>query len=1285
VALKLRPAIGIRTLARLCTVVAALCAAIAEASPGFPLIKRYSPIDVGTNLPAWTSLQDRDGIIYFGTNSLVTFDGETWRSFPIGSSYGLRGLAMARDGKKIWAGAVGELGWYQRNGNEWLFHSLGPQVPGGLAAVGEIWEVIATNDGAVFISDERVFRWNGQSFESWEFPDSRRLDGFHINGAVYFQHWPTGLYRLDASGPTLVASAQSLGINAIFAIKPDNPEWTLVTNQGFMRLRDGQAHFVPGAGTDYLRKHPTATAVVLPDGRIATGSLDDGLRLWSENLEPIAAFSDHEGITAGLVAPLLIDRTGALWATANAAIFRIALDSPSTVFGARAGVPTQPVHAIIRHNDRLLLATSDGVRALSPSRRQFERVPGATEIVRDLRRVEGALILAGLHGVRRAVNGEYTAVFESETDVMTLGLSRRAPGTFYGDRRRDVLAFAPGAEPKVVVAGLPVVATSIAEAADGTLWMGTQVRGLFVAPLSDATATPRAAPLDLGLPALSGEVRVVATRDGGLVVLNKTGGWIRRAGAPAFVAIEHYPARPIGAVAAEFSAEGALWIVHAAAGPTDRATAAQITLTATGARWQPHSVEGLPEIGIPRSVFAEKLGDGSTTLWIGGSSGVVRNVIDAGPSAPVPDAPQVLASVRLHAGAAATALTSALPHSVQTIAFEFAAPQVMRFPLRVESRIDGIDQDWLPASASGRRELPATRSGRYALRVRAVAETGVTSPEVVVPFEILPPWWRTAPALFAFALAIIPIGFGFHWLRSRTLRRRNAELETKVRERTEELVQANAAKTQFVANMSHDIRNPLNGIVGLALALEDSKLDPRQREVVATLRECTTYLSTLVDDVLDFARIEAGKIELRPGPFAPPELLRSIVETLKTDTAACGATLAVETGAALPPQIVGDAGRIQQIVVNFISNALKYAGGHIHISATVPADAPGEIEFAVADRGPGLSAADQATLFTKFTRVKRAHGTEAIPGTGLGLASCRLMADFMGGSVGVQSAPDQGARFFLRLPLIIATATPPVPAGTLPNSTVLLVEDADYNAWATEAVLARLGLACVRARTGQEALQLFAAKRFNVVLLDRNLPDIDGTEVARQMRQLEAGTGHALLLAVTAYCTAEDRALCLEAGMDAFVGKPLTPEKLRKVMLAASGSMLTTVPVQVDPSAVPAGELDLSLLSYLADGSSAGLETQIDRYIANLDESERQLAAFVPVQNFAALALSAHHLLGQARMIGATALTDAASRLEDAARSEEQAQCSSALARVTTEIQALKAAMRRRRPSSLQA
>src|SRR6185436_3669435 len=147
------------------------------------------------------------------------------------------------------------------------------------------------------------------------------------------------------------------------------------------------------------------------------------------------------------------------------------------------------------------------------------------------------------------------------------------------------------------------------------------------------------------------------------------------------------------------------------------------------------------------------------------------------------------------------------------------------------------------------------------------------------------------------------------------------------------------------------------------------------------------------------------------------------------------------------------------------------------------------------------------------------------------------------------------------------------------------VEDTDYNALAATAVLRRLGLTCERARTGAEALELFAAKRFNLVLLDRNLPDMDGTEIARQMRARESTDGlRSIILAVTAYCTAEDRQLCLDAGMDAFVGKPLTPEKLRKVLLAAGRRLLTAASLDV-PQNAPGTKLDLALLKYLSDGS----------------------------------------------------------------------------------------------------
>jgi CheY-like chemotaxis protein/nitrogen-specific signal transduction histidine kinase len=412
-------------------------------------------------------------------------------------------------------------------------------------------------------------------------------------------------------------------------------------------------------------------------------------------------------------------------------------------------------------------------------------------------------------------------------------------------------------------------------------------------------------------------------------------------------------------------------------------------------------------------------------------------------------------------------------------------------------------------------------------------------------------------------LALGPVTYGFYRWRLRQLRLRNVELEERVRVHTAQLAKANAAKTQFVAQMSHEIRNPLNGIVGLSLALEETALNPRQNEIVSTLRECTTYLSTLVDDVLDFASIEAGGVELRPRPFAPSKLLGSVILMFKTERPVNQAPLEVEMDPRFPVEYIGDAGRIQQILVNFVSNALKYSPGRIKLSATLPADAPEEIEFAVIDQGPGITAEEQKILFTKFTRLPDAQAKN-ISGTGLGLASCRLLAGLMGGSVGVQSVVGRGSRFYLRLPLAPAlnssgSAQVGIATPIASDCSVLLIEDTNYNAWAAAAVLAKFGLSCDRAYTGTEGLELFAKKPYLVVLLDRSLPDMDGTEVAHRIRGLENGGTRTIILAVTAYCTSEDRAICLEAGMDAFVGKPFTPEKLRQVLVSIGRSLPNAV------------------------------------------------------------------------------------------------------------------------------
>jgi signal transduction histidine kinase/CheY-like chemotaxis protein len=1253
---------------------------------GFPIVASFSSAETGAEGDAFCTIQDSKGVLYFGARTLLSFDGDRWQSTPVENGYGLHSLDFGADGR-IWAAGTGVIGWFERTSDgSWKFHSLLSHLSKDDAPRGEIFHVFGEGMGATFISTDRVLRWNGSRFQIWRMPNTRRLLGFRINGTVYIHYREKGLLAMRPNGPELVLPQSAIGDekNGILWIEAQSDRWLLATGAGLLIFRDGKTEpFAPEVST-LLRQNLLTTGIRLPDGRYAFATYLGGIVFMRADGTLDGRMRDSDGLPTNQINSLFLDREGSLWVTSASQIFRVNIKPSATVFDDRAHLGPLRYFAVTRAKGRINVLSEAGLFTLGEDGRHFETSSAMRSPLHSIEPFESGLLAGGYRGAWYVTEQRSVKIRTTDSDVITIIPSRRHSGEMLLSEIPEIVTVKPGTPDRVLVRNMPDPATSLAEDETGTIWMATMAHGVFMArPDAAIPADPAPVAAGFGLPKLRGGAHVRAMADGSIVVLADNGGWVKWRSRERFLPIENYPDRNLSAVS-QVSSDNSVWVVHRAS-DTLAACVAQIKFDGQNARWEAHSIWGMEVIGLPRSIFAETTPTGETVLWVGGDRSVLRNVVASESLTVQPRPPLLRAFARSTVNDVPQPISGTLPYSTRSIDFEFAEPEfARRAGLRLETRIDGVDHDWIPAGRDSRRELTAIRDGRYMFRVRAVAENGVGSEPTVFAFEVAPPWWRTAPAIFAGLLALAPITFGFYRLRVRTLRRQNALLEKKVEQRTEELAEASAAKTMFVANMSHDIRNPLNGIVGLALALEDTRLDPHQREIVATLRECTTYLSSLVDDVLDFASIEAGRVELRPGPFVPSELLNSIATTLKAETADRGALLTIESDREVPPMLRGDAGRIQQILVNYVSNALKYAGGHIRLAVGVPANSPGEVEFSVTDEGLGISAVEQATLFTKFTRLADAR-REHVPGTGLGLAACRLLADIMGGSVGVQSQPGHGARFYLRLPLTIATEPAPVPADIkLPQTSVLLVEDTDYNAWAASAVLGKLGLTCERARNGEEAIRMFTEKRFNVVLLDRNLPDMDGTEVARRMRELETDGLRAVMLAVTAYCTAEDRAVCLQAGMDAFVGKPLTPDKLRKVLIDAGRRLLATASVDtsVENASHTSPELDTTLLDYLSDGTSEGIAEQAERFIATLNETEAQLAEAITAGDFDTLAANAHRVLGQARMIGATTLAEAATRLENAAQDANQSACRDWIKRVNADGNSVKAALRRRRSAA---
>lgn len=366
---------------------------------------------------------------------------------------------------------------------------------------------------------------------------------------------------------------------------------------------------------------------------------------------------------------------------------------------------------------------------------------------------------------------------------------------------------------------------------------------------------------------------------------------------------------------------------------------------------------------------------------------------------------------------------------------------------------------------------------------------------------------------------------------------------------------ANQAKSDFVANLAHEIRNPLNAVLGLAqLALDGSDEAERQGQL-RQLLSSALMLKDLLDSTLDFSKIEAGMLSIVHRPFAVAALFDELLATWQTVAQGQGRRLVTHLDPMVPARLVGDPLRIRQILSNLVSNALKYADqGEVTLACR--ADGPGHWRFEVRDQGPGLDADQQARLFQRFVQLEDSGTTARPAGTGLGLAICRDLAERMGGLAGVDSAPGQGACFWLRLSLPhAAESSPALTSGQAPPSArplgglrVLVVEDDAVNQLVAQRFLERWGAAAEMASDGNEALQrLHAAAASNrvhhVVLMDLHMPGrggIDTTRLIRADRRLD----RVVIIGLSAAAHPQEVADALAAGMQEVVGKPFDPTAL---------------------------------------------------------------------------------------------------------------------------------------------
>ena len=1141
-------------------------AALATARASLPETPRLRQMTVADGLPSnvvYALAEDRSGYLWIGTSDgLARYDGvgfRVWRKEDGLPANAVHDLHVDAD-NRLWVATTGGLVALDREYGR--FHRR--DAPGPDAEEQVVWSVAGTGDGAIWFGtgSSGLGRIDPDGSLERFMPDPEDPRSLPSAGVPLLATGPGGELWAGTRGG--LARWTGDGFDTVQGL-PGDPMllWLAATGEGQLWVGLPQGAGLVGPDGRFSGELPWQEDVHA--GRIYSVLLrDSGGQYWLESFGGLAMGHDGQAHVVGTYSELRQGRIKPAWSAAHE-----------------------------DHEGGLWLGSADaGLWYLAPNWRQFSvllhdpqdpRTPANIDVTAVAPAAEGGIWMVGNSGVLDLLdpgtghvahvysdNEDYVpeAVLEDDAGNVWIGfhggLARygRADGgmrMWYADHPSDP---AP-----------PGSSVALVQAAGGLVWTVSNYHGIQARD-REGRVREHVLPGD-GRGLESGRYITHAGRapDGALWVAGEPGLLMWNSGTRE---LEPVPGAPDGEVGL-FALDGHQRVWLARSGALE-------SFQWDGVRLRPEMRLGSGE-GMPLVDFAGMNVDADGVVWLTSARGLVRadpqrrmvNVFGVSHGLPAQDittapvARRFDGRMHMSTGAglvifdpAAVRPDEAMPMlSIKTVEvrgrdgvrqLDPASPLRLGWrdhEMRVHARLAGFnsarhsryrfllhgyDTDWVETDAAGERVFPALSPGHYRLEVMGRSPMTDWSEPNMFAFEVAAPWWRTWWARSTYVVVALLLGGWIVVAVRRRVRERMAM--QRVRQERELAHRASEAKTRFLATLGHEVRTPMTGVLGMSELLLGTRLDERQRGYAESIRRAGDHLMRLVNDALDLARIEAGKLELDPQPFDPRLMMDEVAALTGPLAQRRGLAWRVEVEPGVPAGLLGDQVRIRQILLNLAGNAIKFTErGEVALSAAPMA--PAGVRFTVSDTGPGLNDEQKSRLFQRFEQADGARTASRYGGSGLGLAICQELAAEMQGRIQVESAPGRGSRFSVELPLpeaqVAATAQPAAAAGGQ-GARILLVEDDPTVAEVLAGLLVDQGYEPTLASHGLAALAELRGGDFDVVVLDLDLPGIDGVALARQLR---AQGWKRPIVALTARADPSAESLARQAGCDAFLRKPI--------------------------------------------------------------------------------------------------------------------------------------------------